>query len=262
MLDALIMFGGSFTFVILLMVALWVIYLFQHNAAIVDIGWGLCFLITAWAYFFLGDGNLLKRLIITAMATVWAGRLTTHLFLRYVPEKEDHRYTRMRERWGGDSSGMLFLMLFIFQGVLVVVLSLPFFFVNWGSTSDWSRWEFIGIAVWVIGVLGEAAADAQLATFMKNPENKGKVCREGLWRFSRHPNYFFEWVVWIGFFFFALPSYGGEFAILSPIIILLLLIKVSGIPLAEEEALASKGEAYQDYQRTTSAFIPWFPKGS
>jgi steroid 5-alpha reductase family enzyme len=261
MLDALIMFGGSFTFVIFLMAALWLIYLFQHNAAIVDIGWGISFLITAWIYFFLGDGDLLKKLIMTAMATVWAGRLTTHLFLRYVPEKEDPRYTRLREKWGGDSSGVLFLMLFIFQGVLVVILSLPFFLVGWGSTSEWSRWEFIGILVWLVGVLGEAAADKQLADFVKDPENKGKVCNRGLWRFSRHPNYFFEWVIWMGFFLFALPSYGGEFAVLSPIIMLLLLTKVSGIPLAEEESLASKGEAYREYQQATSAFIPWFSKG-
>lgn len=260
MLDALIMLGGSFTFVLLLMVALWVIYLFQHNAGIVDIGWGVSFLITAWVYFFLGSADLLKRLIMTGMVTIWAGRLVTHLFLRYVPEKEDPRYVRIREKWGGDQNKILFLMLFIFQGVLAVLLSLPFFLVDWGATPEWSKWELIGMIVWGIGVLGEAAADAQLATFMKNPENKSKVCREGLWRFSRHPNYFFEWVVWIGFFFFALPSYGGGFAIISPIIILLLLTKVSGIPLTEEESLASKGELYREYQQTTSAFIPWFPK--
>jgi steroid 5-alpha reductase family enzyme len=98
-----------------------------------------------------------------------------------------------------------------------------------------------------------------LEAFHKNPENKNKVLSTGLWRFSRHPNYFFEFLIWVGFFLFALPSYGGIFAILSPIIMLVLLTKVSGIPLTEEQALLDKGDLYRDYQRTTSSFFPWFP---
>lgn len=259
MADAFTMIGASFSLVLLLMIILWIIYLFQHNAGIVDIGWGLSFLITAWAYLFLGSGNLLKMLVMTAMVTVWAARLITHLYQRYDANKEDLRYTHMREKWGGDSNGALFLMLFIFQGVLAVILSLPFFLVAFGSTTEWSKWEFIGILVWLIGVVGEGTADTQLEAFKADPDNQGKVCQKGLWRFSRHPNYFFEFVVWIGFFLFALPSHAGVLAVISPAIILLLLVKVSGIPLAEQEALASKGDAYKEYQRTTSAFIPWFP---
>lgn len=259
MSDAFTMLGASFTLNMLLMVILWLIYLFQRNAGIVDIGWGLGFMIAAWSYFFLGNADLFKMIAITAMATIWAVRLLTYLSLRYDTGKEDPRYTRMRKRWGGDPTNGLFLMMFIFQGVLVVMISIPFFIVDFGSDPEWSKWELIGIVVWLAGVIGEGFADAQLATFNKDPENKGKVCNNGLWRFSRHPNYFFESIVWIGFFLFALPSYGGVFAIVSPLIILLLLLKVSGIPLAEEQSLASKGDLYKEYQRTTSAFIPWFP---
>ena len=260
MSDAFTMLGASFTLIMLLMGVLWVVYLFQRNAGIVDIGWGIGFLLSAWSYFFLGTGDLLKMIILTAMATVWAVRLIAHIYMRYNADKEDPRYTRMRTRWGGDPTDMLFLMMFIFQGLLVVVISVPFFLVDFGSYSDWSQWEFIGIAVWFAGVAGEGLADAQLTNFNKNSENKGKVCQKGLWRFSRHPNYFFEFVVWLGFFLFALPSYGGIVAITSPLLILFLLLKVSGIPLAEEQSLESKGDLYRDYQQTTSVFIPWFTK--
>lgn len=259
MSDAFTMLGASFSLVMLLMVMLWVVYLFQRNAGIVDIGWGVGFLLTAWAYFFLGNGNLLKMIVITGMATVWALRLVTHIFLRYDVDKEDPRYTRLRQKWGGDPNGSLFLMMFIFQGLLVVLIATPFFLVDFGSNADWSQWEFLGIVIWAIGVAGEGVADRQLTAFTKDPANAGKVCDRGLWRFSRHPNYFFEFLVWVGFFLFAIPSYLGVIGLIAPLLVLLLLVKVSGIPLTEEHSLEVKGELYREYQRTTSAFIPWFP---
>lgn len=260
MIDAFLMLGASLTLILLLMVFLWGVYYFQRNAGIVDIGWGIGFILAAWSYFFLGSGDLIKMIAMTAMATIWAARLVFYIASRYSIEKEDLRYMRLRNRWGGDPGGLLFLMLFIFQGVLIVVISLPFFIVSFGSYSEWSLTEFVGIAIWLAGFCGESLADAQLLSFQKDPENKGKICRKGFWRFSRHPNYFFELIVWIGFFLFALPSYGGSLAIISPILMLYLLVKVSGIPLAEEQALESKGDSYKEYQQTTSAFFPWFPK--
>jgi len=258
MTDVFMMFGASFILITLLMVSLWIVYLFQRNAGIVDLGWALSFLVATWAYFFLGHGDLPKMMIVTGMVTLWAIRLLTHLYKRYDASKEDPRYSRMRQRWGGDPSELLFLMMFIFQGVLVVLISTPIFIVCFGSDSIWTKWEFIGVAIWFLGLVGEGYADAQLAAFSANPANAGKVCQNGLWRFSRHPNYFFEFLVWVGFFLFALPSYGGIIAIISPLLVLLLLVKVSGIPLAEEQSLASKGDLYREYQRTTSAFVPWF----
>lgn len=260
MMTVFTMLGASFTLVLLLMVALWIVYLFQRRADIVDIGWGVSFIITAWAYFFLGVGNLLKMMTITAMVTIWAGRLTWHLIKRFrASREEDPRYTHLRERWGGDRTNLSFLILFVAQGVLVIILSLPFFLVNYGSWSGWNWWEFWGIIIWAIGVIGETFADKQLEAFHQDPANVGKVCNKGWWRFSRHPNYFFEFIVWVGFAVFAIPSSLGWLAVISPIIILILLIKVSGIPLAEAEALRTKGDAYREYQERTSAFIPWFP---
>jgi steroid 5-alpha reductase family enzyme len=260
MSEAFTMIGASFTLIMLLMVALWVVYFFQRNAGIIDFGWVFGFLIASWSYFFLGHGNLLKMMIVTAMATIWAVRLLAHLYQRYDAGKEDPRYTRIREKWSGDSTGTLFLMMFIFQGLLIIIVSLPIFFVNYGSYAYWTSLEFIGMLIWLIGVGGEYLADKQLAEFKKHPENQGQVCKKGLWRFSRHPNYFFDFLVWIGFFLFALPAYGGIFAVISPVVMLLLFLKVSGIPPSEEQALASKGELYRDYQQSTSAFFPWFPK--
>ena len=257
---AFTMLGTAFFLVLALMMALWLVYLFKRNAGIVDLGWAFGFILCAWAYFFIGQGDLIKKLIITAMVTIWAGRLAWHLYTRFMTSEEEPRYAELRKSWGGDPSNFLFLMLFILQGVLIVILSLPFLIVNANAIAKWSSWEIVGILVWFIGVAGESLADVQLANFRQNPANKGKVCQDGLWFCSRHPNYFFEFVVWIGFFLFAIGSPVGWMAIISPLMILGLLLKGSGIPLNEAQALRTKGVLYQDYQQKTSAFIPWFPK--
>jgi len=123
-----------------------------------------------------------------------------------------------------------------------------------------SPFEWVGFILWAISVNGERVADSQLSNFKKNPANKGKVCSEGLWNYSRHPNYFFQWLMWMSYFIFALGSPYGYLAIISPAIILYLLLKVTGIPLTEEQSIRSKGDAFREYQKTTSAFIPWFKK--
>jgi steroid 5-alpha reductase family enzyme len=120
--------------------------------------------------------------------------------------------------------------------------------------------EYIGAGIWLIALTGEAIADWQLDQFKKDPANKGKVCNKGLWNYSRHPNYFFEWLIWVGYFVFALASPYGFIAIISPAIILYLLLNVTGIPATEEQSVRSKGDLYKEYQRTTSAFVPWFKK--
>ena len=261
MMQVFNLLGASFTLVMLLMVGCWIIYLFKRRAGVIDIGRNVGFILTVWAYFILGNGNWLKMLAISVMVTIWAGRLSYHLYQRYISApSEDPRYKDLLEKWDPDSSLLFFLMLSIFQGLLVVILSLPFLLVSMGSNEQWTQGEAWGIILWLAGIAGEALADKQLFDFQKNPANKGNVCQHGLWRFSRHPNYFFEAIVWFGFAFFALPSDFGWIAMTAPILMLLLLCKISGIPLAEGQALRAKGELYRDYQRTTSAFVPWFPK--
>jgi steroid 5-alpha reductase family enzyme len=121
--------------------------------------------------------------------------------------------------------------------------------------SDW-----LGFSVWLVAILGESLADRQLAAFKADPSNRGKVCSAGLWKFSRHPNYFFEWLVWVALFLFALPAPWGWTTIFAPALMLFFLLRVTGIPYTEQQSLRSRGEAYRSYQRTTSAFVPWFPK--
>ncbi len=250
------MLGASFILVMALMLFLWVIYTFRRNGGIVDIGWALGFILTVWSFAALGDGEILRRMFIALLVTLWAGRLAYHLTCRYLKSPEDPRYRQIRENWGGDRKNIKFLIMFILQGMLVIVLSTPFMLICL-SKHPFSWWEGFGAAVWLTGVAGEGVADWQLKQFKL--QNRGKVCRTGFWKYSRHPNYFFEWVVWIGYFLIALPAPGGPLAIISPLLMLYFLLKVSGIPPSEAQSLKTKGEAYREYQRTTSPFLPWIP---
>ncbi len=254
------MVGASFVLVLSLMSILWVVYYFIKNSGIVDIGWACGFVLAAWAYFFLGHGYAPKRWVIMIMVTIWGLRLAWHLYQRFVIAGEDPRYQEMRKSWGSEHSDFKFFMMFIFQGVLVVILSLPFLIVSGLAEPGWAGVEIFAIVLWIASVAGESLADHQLTAFKQRPENQGKVCKEGLWHYSRHPNYFFEFVIWVAYFLFALGTPAGWLAIISPALMLCLLLKVSGIPLTEAEAAKSKGPEYEEYQKTTNPFIPWFPK--
>lgn len=260
MLVVFTMLGAGFFLVLSLMMALWLIYLFKRNAGIVDIGWAVSFMIGTVAYFAIGEGEFWKKMVLAFMVFVWAGRLAWYLYRRFMRNDEEPRYREIRKNWGGDPSNFLFLMMFLFQGVIVVILSTPFLIVNLNGLPEWTSWEIAGCLIWFIGVSGETLADSQMAAFHDHPENTGKVCQNGLWYYSRHPNYFFEFIIWIGFFIFALSTPWGWISVIAPAMMLGLLLKGSGIPLNEEEALRTKGDLYRDYQRTTSSFIPWFPK--
>jgi steroid 5-alpha reductase family enzyme len=153
-----------------------------------------------------------------------------------------------------------FLFFFLFQGLLDLVLAIPFLVGSLNPSAPVAPLEWVGVAIWAVALAGETAADRQLERFKANPSNRGRTCREGLWRFSRHPNYFFEWLVWIAWAVFALASPGGALALVCPALMLFFLLRVTGIPATEAQALASRGNDYREYQRTTSAFVPWFPK--
>lgn len=254
------MLGAAFFLVLGLMSLLWIVFYFKAKASIVDVGWALGFILSSWAYFFIGYGAIYKKLTLLTMVTVWGLRLALHLSERYQNSNEDPRYQAIRLAWGNDHTELKFFLLFIFQGLLVVLLTLPFLIVNGWAVSDWSGFEVFGILLWMAGLMGETLADKQLRDFKKDPLNEGKVCKIGLWQYSRHPNYFFEFVVWVAFFCFALGTSGGLLAILSPALIYYLLHHVSGIPMNEAEARKSKGAEYDEYVKTTSAFFPWFHK--
>ena len=166
---------------------------------------------------------------------------------------EDKRYAELRQKWGTNANLYMFGM-FHWQGALIMIFSPIFAVPTWNPNTGMSLVEWIGLAIVAIAIVGESIADWQLARFKKQSSNE--VCQSGFWKYSRHPNYFFQWIAWMGFFLFALGS-GGWWTFYCPLLMLFLLVKVFGIPANEKHNLESKGEAYKRYQQTTSSFIPW-----
>lgn len=243
-----------------LMFTLWLIHFPLRNAAIVDFGWaaGLALLGAIYAVF--AGGWPLRGIVMGVMATVWGLRLAFHLlFDRILGHPEEGRYQQLRRDWK-TNLGAKFLAFFLFQGLLDVALSLPFLLAARNPAPGFAPLEWCAVALWIASVFGESLADRQLAAFKAKPGSKGHTCREGLWRYSRHPNYFFEWLIWVSFALFALASPHGYLGLLSPALILYFLLRVTGIPATEAQALRSRGDEYRKYQEVTSAFVPWFPR--
>ena len=232
----------------------------MDNYGIVDIAWSYAFAVLAGFYAFAGPGWPVRRALIATMAALWSARLGTHLYRRVMSHHpvEDGRYVQLRKDWAGNFAAKMFGF-FQLQAGSIVLLGVAFVIVCLNPTPQLHPLELAGAALWALAIAGESLADAQLAAFKRDPANKGLVCAAGLWRFSRHPNYFCEWLVWVAFFVFALGSPHGWIAVIGPATILYLLVRVTGIPLTEEQSLRSKGDAYRRYQQTTSAFLPWFP---
>ncbi len=235
------------------------------NAGVVDIFWSYNFPVIAIILLLVANGFATRRIMICSMVILAGARLGTHLALRVLKHlhEEEPRYAHIRKEWGNSAELKMFFF-FQFQGISNVILAIPFFIAAVNPGPNLGVFEYAGLAIWLISVIGEATADAQLAAFKKDPANKDKVCDRGLWHCSRHPNYFFEWLMWMSYFIFALGSPYGYLAIISPAIILYLLLKVTGIPTTEAQSLRSKGEAFKRYQASTSVFVPWIrrlPKG-
>ena len=232
-----------------------------NNYGIVDIVWSYAFALLAVWYALGGSGWPVRRVLLAGLVGVWSLRLGTHLCRRIVSHHpvEDGRYLQLRRDWAGNFAPKM-AGFFQMQAASVVLLGMPFLLPAFNATPRLHPLEIAGAFLWLLALAGEALADAQLAGFKRDPANRGRVCAVGLWRYSRHPNYFFEWLVWVAYFVFALASPWGGLAVISPAIILYLLLRVTGIPLTEQQSLRSKGEAYRAYQASTNAFVPWWPK--
>ena len=246
---------------LIVMTIVWFISVRLNNAGIVDIAWSANFAFIAFAYAMLGPGFWPRKILAACMMIAWSLRLAIHLWRRVVGhiETEDGRYAALRAKWGADANRRM-LFFFLFQGITNVVLSVPVLLACVNREDAIHPVEWCGLALWLIALTGEAIADAQLNRFKANPANRGHVMQQGLWRYSRHPNYFFEWLIWCAYLLVALGSPYGWIAIYCPLLMLWFLYKVTGIPATEEQAVKTKGEEYRRYQRKTSAFIPWFPK--
>jgi len=243
-----------------LMGILWLVQRRTGDAGVVDVGWASGLGLAAVAQAALSDAPAERRLLVGALAGTWSARLALYLWRDRVHGKEeDGRYRKLRADWGPAAQRNLFLF-FQAQALSIGILSLPYVLALTNPRGGLGPADLAGAALLVLAVAGESVADRQLARFRADPANRGRTCRAGLWRFSRHPNYFFEWLQWWAWVPLAWGSPLWAASLAAPLLMLLLILKVSGIPPTEARALETRGEDYRAYQRTTSAFVPWFPR--
>ena len=244
----------SFAIVSFIMILVFLWGLKIKNNGVVDVFWAFNFLVIATVIWFLADGNNDRKNLVSGLAALWSLRLGIYLGIRVLGhlKEEEGRYKQLRLEW----SNTKFFFFFQMQALSNVFLCIPFFIIALNKSEQVSLTEYIGAALWLLSIIGEGLSDWQLRHFKKDSRNKGKVCQYGFWNYSRHPNYFFQFMIWVSVLMFAIPSPYGWLAVLCPLSIGYLLFKVTGIPMTEEQAIRSKGEAYKEYQRTTSAFIP------
>ena len=255
--------GVAWATAAVLMLGLWLWGRRTANMAWVDVGWAGAFalVIAAWT---IGFGTPRGAVPLAIVVVAWSLRLAIHLATdRVIGHPEEGRYVELRRRWSKDGSAdRAFFVFYQAQALLVAVLAsafvLPWLVAPHDDARRHLRWIALPLAV--IAILGEALADAQLRAWKQDPAHRGQVCDVGLWAVSRHPNYFFEWLIWVAYLVWSLAYPWGAIATLAPVIMIAALFKVTGIPATEAQSLRSRGDAYRAYQRRVSAFVPWFPR--
>jgi len=238
--------------------AAWLLSLWRRDAGVIDGFWGVGFALLAWVYWSAGGAEPSRGLLVAALATVWGVRLSVHIVRRNHGREEDWRYRAMRERRGARFPLWSLVMVFWLQGALMWLLSAPLLQAQ--AQAPFPRTlDIAGVTVWLVGFLFETIGDAQLSRFRADPANQGRVLRTGLWRWTRHPNYFGDALVWWGLFLIAVATPSGWWTIFSPLLMTWLLLRVSGVSLLEEKLVETR-PGYREYVESTSAFIPWPPR--
>lgn len=255
--DTLILLATAVGIAAAVMAACWAIQKRTRNAAIVDAAW--TGLVGGLAVFYATQAHAgwpWRRMAIASMIGSWGARLTVHLLYdRVFGKPEDGRYRDLRLRMEARAD-RVFFWIFQLQAISAVLFAIPALLVAVNPADDFSTSELVGAALWAAAFSGETTADRQLWHFKMNPANQGRTCRDGLWRYSRHPNYFFEWLIWVAVALFATSSPVGWVSWVCPTLMLYLLVRVTGIPPTEAQALRTRGDDYREYQRTTSPFVP------
>lgn len=243
-----------------LMTLLWLVSLALKNSSIVDIFWGTGFVIVVWAAFALTpEGFPGRKWLLSALVTVWGLRLSLYILWRNWGKPEDFRYQVWRKEAGGAWWWRSFFKVFLLQGLILWVVATPLLAAQISPQPGRLTWlDYVAVVIWLFGFYFEAAGDWQLARFKANPANKGKVLDRGVWRYTRHPNYFGDATQWWAYYLLALAA-GGWWTIFSPIIMTTLLMRVSGVTLLEK-TLKEEKPGYKEYIETTSEFFPWFPR--
>jgi len=241
------------------MTLIWIVSLIKKDASVVDIFWGLGFVVVAACYFALTDGFMLRKIILMVIVAIWGLRLSGYILWRNWGKPEDFRYQKWRAEAGPSFWWRSYFKVFLTQGALMWIISAPLLAAQFGAAPAQLTWlDDLGIIVWAVGFFFEAGGDLQLARFKANPANKGKVMDRGVWRYTRHPNYFGDATQWWGYYLIALAA-GGWWTIFSPILMTMLLLRVSGVALLEKTLKETKPQ-YKDYVERTSAFFPLPPK--
>jgi steroid 5-alpha reductase family enzyme len=249
--------GIALATMVALMVSLWAVR-GRRNAGVVDVAWSFGTGLTGVFFALTAGGLSARRIAVAALAGLWALRLGGYLLRRVSSEVEDVRYRALREKWGPRASRN-FLLFFLVQAAWAVLFALPMLPAA-ENARDLCAADLAGVLLWLAALTGEAVADLELARFRADPANRGRVCRRGLWGWSRHPNYFFEWLGWWAYVLLAAGHPLWYLALGGPALMLLFLTRVTGIPPTEKRLLASRGESYREYQRSVSVFVPWPPK--
>lgn len=254
-MNFLVILGSLFVFFVIT----FIIAQAQKNNGLIDIAWGLGFVVSSVMSFVTGTPKGLVPVVMTICVTVWGLRLTWYLARRNLGKPEDFRYAQMRETWNPSTFYIkMFLRIYILQLILNFVINLPTIVTNLQDQASWGFAAAVGLAVWLTGFYFEAVGDSQLKRFKANPANKGKLITEGLWKYSRHPNYFGEATQWWGIFIMAISGGRNYWLIISPLLITLFLLYVSGVPMLEKK-YAGRPD-WEDYKRKTPKFFPGIPK--
>jgi len=248
------MLAIAFFVVLVAFAVIWYLQKRLNDAGIVDVFWSLTVASLGLFFCVVGFGNPSRRWLAAVMIFIWATRLSFHLFARWQRSPEDERYRELKKKWGKQAQARMFRF-YQFQAMGSFLFSIPVFLAA-NNQTDLGWLDLVGVAVFLVAVVGEAVADSQLASFKRDPENQGKVCKEGLWGYTRHPNYFFEWLHWFSYAFLAITAYLGWLSLLAPAAMYYFLTQKTGIPTTEEQSVRSRGDAYREYQQTTNAFFP------
>jgi len=235
-----------------------VLSIFKKRNDIVDIAWGLAFILASWSSLFLSSNYSLKTILVSLLITVWGLRLALHIYSRNRNKKEDYRYLAWRKEWGRNFYLRSYLQIYMLQAFLLLLVVSPVLILNHSPSPNLTPFDLLALSVWLFGFIFETVSDYQLSRFIGNPKNKGQIIQSGLWRYSRHPNYFGEVTLWWGIFIFAFSSTINPLTLVGPLTITTLILFVSGIPLLEKKY--DDNPQYLEYRKKTSIFFPLPPK--
>ena len=246
--------------ILILVTLLWIWSVFIKNVSIVDIFWGLGFVVVNTFYVFMSGELNARKIVILTLVCIWGFRLAIYLAIRNIGKGEDFRYQEFRQNYGPKRYWWFsYFQTFLLQGILIMIISLPLLGINYNnSNGNLQILDYLGIIIWIIGFTFETVGDFQLSNFKRDPKNKGKILHTGLWKYTRHPNYFGDSAVWWAYGIFSIAA-GSYWQAIGAVIMTLLILKISGVSLLEKTLKETKPQ-YKEYIQKTSSFIPWFPK--